>query len=139
MKIRNLFGNRNKIISIEEKGLAVIFKDTPEENYKEAILRKKINDFRGSLLYCNKIIELDSKFQKAYLLKMTIFILLRDYERASFNLLEAMKLDDYTIQPLSEKVNNAIINVFVKLPSEEREEFMEYIKYFKRIIKNEWI
>lgn len=135
MKIRNLFGNRNKIISIEEKGLEVIFKDTSEENYREAIFRKKINDFRGALLYCDKITVLNPNFQKADLLKMQICIELRSHESSAFNLLEAMKLDDNTNQPLLGKVNNTITNVFVKIPKEEREEF----KYLKWLIKNKWI
>jgi tetratricopeptide (TPR) repeat protein len=139
MKIISLFGNRNKIRLIDEKGLTVTYEDTPEKNYIKALTRKKINDLRGALLYCDKIIELDPFFQKSYILKMKIFFELKDYQSSMFNLLDAVKIDLDKGKDLSSEIYDTLLNVFEILPKEERDEFIEYFRYFKRLIKNDLI
>ncbi len=75
-----LFNFNKYKIPYNSNGLKVNYKSTAKANYKQALLRKKIGDYNGTMLYCRRAIEIDKYFEKSYLLLGNVYLKLRDFE-----------------------------------------------------------
>ena len=121
-----------KVLNLECKNLKIPYSNSINENYKQARIRTKINDFNSALILCNYCLKANPNYYKAILLKSYIFFELKDYHRAYSNIFLA---SDITSE-LDIK-DSLVFRIFVKYllncNVSKRKDIVDYLDYLKKI------
>jgi hypothetical protein len=130
-----LFDKQENTISQEQNTLFPSFEDSAKKNYKKALIRNKINDCFGALLYLTKAIEQEKYFTKAYVLKSVVYFKLNQYDNAILYTLKSFLINNY----IKEKDNSNDLKYFYKyyntLELKQRMKLKAYLEYYNNYTK----
>jgi hypothetical protein len=119
-------------LKLESKNLKISYSNCIYENFKQAKIRTKINDFNSALILCNYCLKSDPNHLKAVLLKSYIFFELNDYHRAYSNFILA---SDIINAPVTKE--SLIFRIFIKYLLNcnvyKRKEIVDYLDHLKKV------
>lgn len=129
-----LFDTKRDIIKFNKNTLKLNFENNSEKNYKKALLRKKIFDFYGAILYSNKALDQNKYFTKAYNLKTIIYLELNQFDNSILNFFKSVIIDKNIYKKSNPTAFDNSIE-YLKVENQKIKKFRNYIHYYKNYIK----
>lgn len=130
-----LFDTKRDIIRFNRQTLSLVFANDPEGNYKKALLRKKISDFYGALLYLNKALEQNKYYTVAYNLKSIIYLDLNQFDNSVLNFLKSLIIDEKINKKKNPIYSNLSYEYLIKSENKKIKKFRNYINYYNNHFK----
>ncbi len=134
-KIVYLFDTKADLVKISQKSLMPNFKDSTDENFRSAMIRRKINDFAGCIQFLDKCIEQDPTFRQAYLEKFFIYIDLNQFDNAMLNFFKSSLIDIKLFGEKEPTIYKLIYDAFPSYDKTKREKIRDYLVHYEKILK----